>query len=169
MKKKKGGSKDLQKQLQTLIDSIERQFIILNKVDFNRLSELVEVRPKKLEAEHRLSIGLSQSEAEQENGKGKYYAVVIKYVHEEKLSSVEENEDKENVADLRIEYALNLLLKHTEEVKEVISEEDVLMKYAEGTGLLTVYPYIRHTADLLHREARIFIPPYPPMKVKPPK
>jgi len=91
------------------------------------------------------------------------YAIVLR---EEYLKTEEE---KENIANMRIEFILNLILEPSEEVKSVLSNEDIIMKYAEGTGLLTVYPYIRHMADVLHREARIFIPPYPPVKVKPPK
>ncbi len=168
MNKRGTSSQSLKKQLQIIIDNIERQFIILNKVEFNRYSDLAEVRPKKIEAKHTLKIGVSFSEAQSDESGDKYFTVIISYTHEEELYSAEK-EEKENIANMKIEYMLNLILRPSEEIKSVLSNEDVLMKYAEGTGLLTIYPYIRHMADVLHREARIFIPPYSPVKVKPPR
>ena len=37
---------------------------------------------------------------------------------------------------------MNIDKETLKEIKSVLSNEDILMKYAEGTGLLTIYPYI---------------------------
>jgi len=168
MNRKKVNFQSLKKQLQIIIDSIERQFIILNKVEFNKYVDMEEVRPKKIEAKHTLKIGVNFSEVQSDKDNDKYFAIIINYSHEEELYSAEKKE-KKYIANMKIEYTLNLILSPSEEIKSVLSNKDVLMKYAEGTGLLTIYPYIRHMADVLHREARIYIPPYSPVKVKLPK
>ncbi|MFN3264026.1 MAG: hypothetical protein ACK42C_03900 [Aquificaceae bacterium] len=58
--------------------------------------------------------------------------------------------------DIRISYLLTLKVKEGE-----IPHKNVLNAYAKNSGLLLVYPYIRHVVDMLKREAGLILPPLP--------
>ncbi len=150
--------------LKALLDSIDKQFITLNKVEFSKSSQITEAYPKEIKAKHKLEIGISTGKAKNENHE--MPLITITYRHSEELYIEGE---EEAILTVKIEYNLNILLKETKKSVEILNNKEVIEKYAEGTGLLTVYPYIRHMADILHREARIYIPPYPPVKVKQPR
>ena len=154
---------NLKTKLKTLIDNIDRQYIYLNKVEFSKNPDIDELYLKKIKVNHKLEIGITSGIVKKKDKE--LPTITITYRHSEKLYTENEN----HILSMNIEYSLKIFLKKHEKMEEILNDEKVLDMYAEGTGLLTVYPYIRHMADILHREARIYIPPYPPMRVKQPK
>lgn len=156
---------NLKEKLSMLINSIEAQYITLKNIEFTKLIDIPEFYPDKVSVEHKLEVGVGTGLAKEENKELK--VITITYRHNEKLLI---DDNKEPVLIMTIEYGLDVLLKeNSESLEEILKDEEVLEKYAKGTGLLTVYPYIRHMADILHREARVYIPPYTPLKVKQPE
>lgn len=63
--------------------------------------------------------------------------------------------------NISISYELVLRLKKPMDVRR-----SVLKAYAENSGLLLVYPYIRHQVDMLIREAGYILPPLPHVLLK---
>jgi len=155
----------LKNYLEIVIDNIHKQFITLQRIDFKKDESIVDIQREELEnIEHKFGIGMSTGEVKDDKRGGVFPSINIAYKLEEKIYV---KKKKEPAFTMIIEYMLYIILRAEEKVYEVLKNEEVIEKYAEGTGLLTVYPYIRHMADVLHKEARIYIPPYPPMKAKP--
>lgn len=136
--------KSLKDRLRAFIENIELKQVRLYNTEFklNRINQEEESG-----AEVKLSI-IPKLADEQE--------IVFYYTHRERISL------KENELRLKIVYALIVdFYGNKEELKK-----NTLVAYAKNTGLLVVYPYIRHTSDILKREAGFLLPPLPHVLIK---
>ncbi len=66
--------------------------------------------------------------------------------------------------EINIEISYKLLLEYKRNVKEL--KRSLLMAYAKNSGLLLVYPYIRHLSDIIKREAGFIFSPLPHILIK---
>ncbi len=151
----------LKEKLLLIVDNIKEQYITLNELKFEKEKNLINIKPKKVRLEHNLVQEINSGEIlNDDNEKFPYISIAYRLI--EKIYI----DDEENpIVNNTIEYVLHIILKPKEEIYRIIKDKNVLEKYAKGTGILTVFPYIRHMANFLHKEAGIDIPPYPPMKI----
>lgn len=131
--------RDIKDRLKAFIEKIDIKLIQLNNLEF----KLKDVESKE---EGDIYADLSITPKLKEEGKIHFF-----YTYIEKIT-VDEKE-----IDLKIVYTL--IVEYNGDVKEL--KRDLLMAYAKNSGLLVVYPYIRHTSDILKREAGFIFPPLP--------
>ncbi len=136
--------KKLKDNLRLFLENVDIESLSLVKLSLN-VKETDKAEGVEVKAD------LSVKTKVEENGKLSFL-----YNHKEKILV----EGKK----ISIEISYKLLLEYKGNVKEL--KRSLLMAYAKNSGLLLVYPYIRHLSDIIKREAGFIFSPLPHILIK---
>ncbi len=148
--------------LKIFVDSIEKQSIYLVKLDFLAKEEVIFISIDKIDLYHDLKVEISYIKETKDDNKN-FIIVSLDYNF---LEQVFWKKRRKQLLKMNIIYKLNLFLNLNGKLQSLFYDEEVIQSYANSSGLLTVFPYIRHLSDHIHKELRLGLEPYPPMKIK---
>ena len=146
--------------LKIFVDSIEKQMIYLVRLDFVAKEKIVSKSIDEFKLDHNLKIEISDTK---KNRNKNFIIVSLDYNF---LEQIFLKKRREQLLKMNIIYKLDLFLKLSGKSQNLFYDKEVIESYANSSGLLTVFPYIRHLSDHIHKELRLGLEPYPPMKIK---
>jgi len=148
--------------LKIFVDSIKKQSIYLVKLSFLAKDEIISISMDETSLNHDFKIeisGVKETKIDNRN----FIIVSLDYNFVEKIFWTKR---KKQLLRMHILYKLNLFLELNNKSESLVNDKEIILNYANSSGLLTVFPYIRYLADHIHKELRLGLEPYPPMKIK---
>lgn len=137
-------SESMKEHLKRFIENIEIKSVNLKKLSFY-------TKEAGQNQEANVEIKLSIRPKLEKDGK-------VEFIYTHKENIVFENNK------LYIEIVYRLAIEFRGDAKTL--KRNLLMAYAKNSGLLVVYPYIRHLSDIIKREAGFIFSPLPHALIK---
>lgn len=137
-------SESMKEHLKRFIENIEIKSVNLKKLSFY-------TKEAGQNQEANVEIKLSIRSKLEKDGK-------VEFIYTHKENIVFENNK------LYIEIVYRLAIEFRGDAKTL--KRSLLMAYAKNSGLLLVYPYIRHLSDIIKREAGFIFSPLPHILIK---
>jgi len=84
------------------------------------------------------------------------------------LVEIEDSIDEISLVSFKAEYNVILTMGNGYDYKDNLTEEqqEVVGTYFSQSGKIILFPYVRHSYDMIVRESGLFLPPLPPILFK---
>ncbi len=158
-----------QQYLRELIKNISNTDIVLEEV-----TSQVDLGNISLEniAQWQPNVSLDISTLDELDTKSNTMIINVIYTLSERITTntTTANNDNHYICNSKIRYRLLFIVNVTDSLKNALQNVETRNKLvknlARTTGVLMVFPYLRHMPDILHKEMRLPIPPLPPFLIE---